>query len=862
MSNALRTITHILICFAFLPVPTAIATNADEYRDPPGVARVAAVEGPASYRLAADERWVPVAINAPLVSGDGFHVGDGGRAEIQLAAGTHLRLGGLSEVELVELAPDATQVRVTAGSAILRVRADPRGRHVELDTPDVALLIEQAGDYRVDVDSNGRTRLRVGRGRAVAWSDAGRFDVGPETLASFTAGGRTDLVSIQPDELDAWDERRTRRIDAARSYRYVSEEIYGAEDLDEYGVWEERAGYGALWRPAVVEPGWAPYRNGRWIWVDPWGWTWLDAAAWGWAPFHYGRWVRLDGRWYWGPGPRVARPVYAPALVGFYGAGISFGSSVSISFGLSSSWVGWVPLGWGEPCNPWWGGFAGARVGAPWWGGWGGPRVVNHVYIDNRRKHPTHVRHVNRGQPGGFSVVSRDGFGRGDRVQAPRRGMGKEFRQVGGRVGVTPTRNARRAVDRQKVGISGVRPPGREDQRRVGPTVASHARGLRSAARPREGSGSAHRSIRSASFRDRAPVRTATASPGVAGSGNGGRVGSSGPGRSAMSSRNGRRTSMSSSESSRNGRRTSMSSSESSRNGRRTSMLSSESSRNGRRTSMLSSESSRNGRRTSMSSSESRSVRTSPRGPARSVPSAARTIGKRAEPFVASRPGFAAGKAPARVEGPGRFTGSSRSGRTTWSEGRTSDTRAARSPSTRTWDTRVATSPSRRTWDTRVATSPSRRTSDARVATSPSRRTSDARVATSPSRRTSGARVATSPSRRTSDARAATSPSRRTSDARVGTRPSGRSSASGAPSTTQKKSASALRGSARTGKSLGSRSAGSGKTFGSGSTGSGSRRSAIASSSSRSAGGRSSMRSWNSPGRSTSGSRGGRFGMR
>jgi len=54
--------------------------------------------------------------------------------------------------------------------------------------------------------------------------------------------------------------------------------------------------YGSVWYPNVP-PGWAPYREGHWAWVEPWGWTWVDDAPWGFAPFHYGRWVNAGGRW-------------------------------------------------------------------------------------------------------------------------------------------------------------------------------------------------------------------------------------------------------------------------------------------------------------------------------------------------------------------------------------------------------------------------------------------------------------------------------------------------------------------------------------------------------------------------------------
>jgi hypothetical protein len=54
-----------------------------------------------------------------------------------------------------------------------------------------------------------------------------------------------------------------------------------------------------------------------WRWVMPWGWSWVDDAAWGFAPSHYGRWASIPEtdsldpsapgpeRWGWVPGDRV-----------------------------------------------------------------------------------------------------------------------------------------------------------------------------------------------------------------------------------------------------------------------------------------------------------------------------------------------------------------------------------------------------------------------------------------------------------------------------------------------------------------------------------------------------------------------------
>jgi hypothetical protein len=83
--------------------------------------------------------------------------------------------------------------------------------------------------------------------------------------------------------------------------------------------------------------------------------------------------VFIDGYWAWAPGPLVVRPVYAPALVAFFGA-----PGVRVTVG--APFVSWVALGWGEPVIPWWG--SPRFVGRPWWAGWGGPRVVNNVVVN------------------------------------------------------------------------------------------------------------------------------------------------------------------------------------------------------------------------------------------------------------------------------------------------------------------------------------------------------------------------------------------------------------------------------------------------------------------------------------------------
>jgi hypothetical protein len=147
----------------------------------------------------------------------------------------------------------------------------------------------------------------------------------------------------------------------------------GAADLDEYGHWRYVADYGPVWTPAGVAPGWAPYRFGHWVWVEPWGWTWVEDEPWGFAPFHYGRWAFVESSWCWVPGPVYVRPVYAPALVAFVGGG---GFSLSVGIGEG---VAWFPLAPREVFVPWY------RTS---------PTYVNNVNITNTRVNVTQVTNV------------------------------------------------------------------------------------------------------------------------------------------------------------------------------------------------------------------------------------------------------------------------------------------------------------------------------------------------------------------------------------------------------------------------------------------------------------------------------------
>ncbi len=101
------------------------------------------------------------------------------------------------------------------------------------------------------------------------------------------------------DEFAEWCGARA--VDDARlaAPYFISREMTGYAALDTAGRWKANAKYGEVWVPKASPDEWAPYRNGHWRWLAPWGWSWVDDQPWGFAASHYGRWTvcrRRSGR--------------------------------------------------------------------------------------------------------------------------------------------------------------------------------------------------------------------------------------------------------------------------------------------------------------------------------------------------------------------------------------------------------------------------------------------------------------------------------------------------------------------------------------------------------------------------------------
>ena len=355
-------------CLALFP-PASPAQDDDP---PPQAGRLSIVNGTVSIQPAGTQDWGQAYLNYPVGPGDRIFTDTDGRAEIQVGR-TYVRIGPSSDVTFVDFSSNDITFGAAQGSLHIRTFGLWDGQSLYIQTPSGSSTVTGPADFRVDVYPDEQSAVFSNYNGDVYVSGANDFGMDTGSGQALELVGTNPVYPqwLQPagsDDLDNWSERRDQQIGHASSFRYVSAEAPGVEDLDSYGQWTPGTDYGDMWFPSVPA-GWAPYRYGHWINRDPWGWTWVEDEPWGYAPFHFGRWINYRGRWGWVPGPRAEHPVWSPALVVFAGGIQAGGGGVSV----------WFPLGPGEAYRPWY----------PC-----SPRYVDRVNITNIQE--TRVVHVQK----------------------------------------------------------------------------------------------------------------------------------------------------------------------------------------------------------------------------------------------------------------------------------------------------------------------------------------------------------------------------------------------------------------------------------------------------------------------------------
>ncbi len=298
------------------------------------IGRVSFIEGKSFIQRAAEVGYDEVVLNDPVAEGDRIETADG-RLEISFGQRNYLRLNGETKIDVLSLpkrASDLTRFRIWSGHAYIEVNRLDKEKNIEIHTPDSSFYILEKGIYRLDVDGNKGTEIRVFKGVAEAAGEQDSYLVKSEQRLEMAQGRFMSKPAgfrpVADDGFDRWQESRSREVNKYYASRYLPEDLRDLEaELSQYGDWVYIAPYGNVWVPRNLGDDWRPYCNGHWTWIPLTGWTWVPYEPWGWAAFHYGRWHWAVGvGWYW-----IPTSIWGPAWVSWW---------------WDDFYFGWAPLSW------------------------------------------------------------------------------------------------------------------------------------------------------------------------------------------------------------------------------------------------------------------------------------------------------------------------------------------------------------------------------------------------------------------------------------------------------------------------------------------------------------------------------------
>ena len=308
----------------------AIGENAATANSGPvRLARVSYLAGPVSWRPNDSTEWSSSSMNMPLRQGAQIWVKSGSRGELIFDDGSTVRLGAGAIATMQTMYSDDhgefTEIKLNDGLATFHLRN--KNSEFQIDTPQSSVKANGPAMIRVGVGDS--TEYALSAGTASVSGQQGETLMHPRERLKVRDRVTPYEVTPAPDP-DQWDRFNDNR-DVIYSHRneHVPANIdLVSGDLDNYGTWHNDPSNGYVWAPRNQGNGWRPYHNGRWVWVSPWGWTWVGNEDWGYAPYHYGTWMHASYGWAWSPGPRVQ--YWSPGVVAY----VDNGSS-----------IGWAPLG-------------------------------------------------------------------------------------------------------------------------------------------------------------------------------------------------------------------------------------------------------------------------------------------------------------------------------------------------------------------------------------------------------------------------------------------------------------------------------------------------------------------------------------
>jgi hypothetical protein len=285
--------------------------------------------------------------NMPISAGDEILVSDAGRAEIGLADGNLLFVGGGTRARFSSLYAqqgeddDFSAIDLRDGSVLLASMGYDEGSIPRIDTEDATVYLSSGSRVRVNADPRRGTVVIVRSGSVEVRTRGDSYTVESGQYLMVEGDEPAEIARgvFSRDRFDLWAADQLEYLSAettrSASVGYVDDDY--ASDvvaLDDYGDWEYSSSASTnVWVPRV-SVGWTPYSFGTWY-NTPVGLTWWSSDPWGWYPYHYGSWYFDIGfrNWCW-----VPAYTYSPAWV---------------YWAYTPSHIGWCPVGYYSFYSPW-----------------------------------------------------------------------------------------------------------------------------------------------------------------------------------------------------------------------------------------------------------------------------------------------------------------------------------------------------------------------------------------------------------------------------------------------------------------------------------------------------------------------------
>ena len=174
-----------------------------------------AITGGATVTSRGETGWQQLMITDDLNSGDRVRTEGDGRVEILLNPGSYLRLGGNSEVELLDNSLANLEFRLLRGTAIVEATgADGLELNIGISTPHTRLAIVRQGLYRLNVVPEDATELIVRKGRVILSDSHTKIKGGNKVIFSATNFSVAKLKDEdkKKDDVENWSKDRAQAL--------------------------------------------------------------------------------------------------------------------------------------------------------------------------------------------------------------------------------------------------------------------------------------------------------------------------------------------------------------------------------------------------------------------------------------------------------------------------------------------------------------------------------------------------------------------------------------------------------------------------------------------------------------------------